>query len=180
MVNELNPKVNKILDNDSKLKTHYEFLLNKKKIADKSLEEFLIKLEKDHEGIDLDDSQSKVDPSDINDYNKAIDYLNGKFFKQVDKVQEVAKYIESQQELEKVWEFTHKRYLKENKSEDQLNEFYKYIMKQLEDFNKKCHQKFYSLQIPLFCIKKEKFYPNLSKDRRKLIIYIQDYIESNQ
>ena len=172
---ELDPKVCKILDSNIQLQHHYDFLLNKKRIADKALKEFITRVENDYADEITKISEQKTDPTSIVDYTQAMDFIRNITLKNASKLEEIQKYITQQQELEKVWEYTHHRLINDSKTDDDtLNAFYNECMRQLEEFSKKCHQKFHALEIPLFCLKKELQYKNLSKDRRNLIAFIQD------
>lgn len=181
-------KLRKEIESDPKLQNQYEFLLNKKKLADEALEEFLKKV-KDERCVGDDDNDDndddgrddggffKADPTLIVDYNVAVEFIEKNVLSNQKKTTEIKKYIKQQDDMEKVWEIVHKRLLSNpHMDEDGLNLFYNECMIQLEEFSKKCHQKFALMKIPLFCLAKEYHYKNLSKDRRSLISFIQQQV----
>lgn len=170
---ELDPKLREILDSNIQLQHHYEFLVNKKKIAEKALKEFITRVENDH-AAELTKLENTVDPTTIVNYEDAMNFIRNITLKDPTKLEEIKKYIAQQQELEKVWEYTHHRLISDPQTDDdKLNAFYNECMIQLEEFSKKCHQKFQLLQVPLFCLPKEKYYKDLNKNRRNLIAFIQ-------
>lgn len=169
---ELDPKVQRILESNGSLQSHYNFLLNKKKLTDKALEEFINKV-KDDDSIEF----NEISPALIDNYDKAVEYVTDVIMKDEKKVEEIKKYITQQDDMEKVWKLTKQR-LSGDPTNDEgvMNTFYNECMKQLEEFSKKCHYKFQMMEIPLFCLEKDKYYKNLSKDRKQLIAFIQDQV----